>query len=144
MMLVLLLVTVAHAKHVIYTFDEIVEESEIVIVGEVARVKKSLLGRKYAMITPVQFIKGSIDISSIIVEYDQPFYLAQEDTTVFSAGEKHVLFLRKYDKHFYLVGAQSGQYSIDNDGYVCYYGETITLQQFIEEINKRKTKGSKR
>ena len=124
------------ARLILYTFDETVEESEIVIVGEVTRIRKSLIGYKFARIQPLQYIKGTARDAEIIVEYDQPFYFAQEDMTEFAKGEKHVLFLRQYDKYYYLLGAQFGQYPIDDKGNVCFRGNRISLKQFMDEIER--------
>jgi len=126
---------IAMSHLILYTFEGTIENAELIIIGEVVKIKKSLIGHKYARIRPVSYIKGNSDEDHFIIKYDEPFYMAQEDLTEFEEGKEYVLFMRMHEEYHYLVG-QAGQYSIGQNGYVFRNLECVPLELFVGEIKK--------
>ena len=129
------------AKLVLYTFEEKVQKSDIIICGQVKKVKKSIFAKNKSLIDVNYIVVGQLETKQIEIRYGrESIFFANEDTTTFEVGREYILFLRKENNFFNIVGANQGYYLIGKDGTVCLDQQFIKVQQFINKIHEIKRK----
>lgn len=133
--LILLLFGNSFAKIKIYSFEEIIHESNIIVIGEVTEVNKNIFGNDVAKIKKIKTIKGELKEVVLKIKFGDVFFIFNEDTTKLEPGEQYVLFLKKDNSHFIIVGAIQGYYHIRDEK--VFNGNTeIELKKFINQIYK--------
>lgn len=136
--LVILLSLNAFAKLIIYSFEEKVNISNLIIIGKVISIKKSFISKDVAVVEVNKFIKGRLDKGIIIVKFGQAFYFVKEDMTEFEPNKKYIMFLKQDGANFRLVGADQGLYLINNDK-IFFDGNNIMIEDIISDILKNQS-----
>jgi hypothetical protein len=124
----------AHAKLVLYSFEEKINQSEAIVIGKVVKIRKGLLGKYSASVQTIRVIKGDFKEKEFVIKYGQLFWYPKEDTTELVENESYVLFLTPYKSCYRLVGADDGYYRIRDSRTVCHEQKDFLLEDFIKTI----------
>ena len=126
-----------YSKLIYFSLEEIVSRSDVIIYGKVLDVRERFFERNVCVFTVERVVAGQLKERRIKIDFGRRSVLyAKEDLTNFKIGKYYVLFLRKDDKNFSLVGAHQGCYLVREDGNVWRNNNFVGLNKFIEEIEK--------
>lgn len=125
---------ITFAKSVSYTFEEIVLKSDIIIQGLVLNIDKNIFKKNTSQILINQIIAGEIGDKRLIVEFGRKnIFYAKEDLTELHVNQEYVLFLKKENEKYRIVGLNTGCYSI-HDGKITLDESNLQLKDFIQKI----------
>lgn len=126
----------AEAKLVLYSFEEMVQKSSSIIVGQVQSTSGGLIRKPRAKVIIIRLIKGAMPESPLLLYYGTPALtvFAREDLTKLNEGRQYIMFLTGQNKGYRLVGADAGAYEIDTKGQVSDAGKKVPIDTFVAKV----------
>ena len=124
----------AFAKAVVYSFEEIIQESELIVVCELKRVEQNLFSLNLAHVAVIETLKGDQKIKNVKVPYGNRMFNTDRYRKMFQKGRKYILFLNYHENQYWLTGHLGGHYEISSDGKVCDVDGKIPFDIFIDEV----------
>lgn len=133
----ILLSTICYSHITLYSYEEKIDKADVIMVGQVNIVNKTLQGYKYALVTPKRFIKGKSIYKNISIKYGNSYNMAQEDTTNYEVGKTYVMFLKQYKNNYHPMGGGGHHYLVDDDGKIKNEDWIkVPIDKYIENIER--------
>jgi len=123
-------------KIVVYSFEEKCLNSDVIGIGTVTDIRKSLFSYDKAYIRVDTVIKGRLVTQDVVVLYGNLFFTAKEDLTKFIIGGKYLVFLIAEGTTYWLVAAHDGYYRISNDNTIHLKGRRVPIESFIFKVKE--------
>lgn len=125
----------AFAKAVVYSFEEKIQESELIIVCELNRVEHKLFSKNMAHVIVVETLKGDHKVKNVKVAYGNKLFNNERYRKLFQKDRKYILFLNCREDQYRMTGHLSGHYELLKDGQVCFGGEKTPFDIFVKKIS---------
>jgi hypothetical protein len=122
------------AKAPVYSFEEIADKSDIIVIAKVRKVRNSIFCENVAYVEPVSIIKGKSEDTRLKIKFGNLIFTPREDTTRLDVGEIYVFFLYIEDSYFRITGLGLGYYHVKDGESVCFRGNYIKTEDFIKKI----------
>jgi len=136
--LVLLLVSAhGHATHFYTpTLSELVSGSDLVFVGEVDKVGRTLLGYRRATLRVLAPVKGDAS-NELVLKYGESWFQSQTNVPILMEKERYLFFAVEVDYEFLLAGITGpSYYRIERNGEVLCGEKRLLLSECTEKIRK--------
>ncbi len=123
-------------KIVVYSFEEKCLNSDVIGIGTVTDIRKSLFSYDKAYIKVDTVIKGSPFVQDVVVLYGNLFFTAREDLTELIIGGKYLVFLAAEDSTYWLVARHHGYYRVSNDNTIRVKRKRVPIESFISKVKE--------